>query len=85
MTDQCTNCGASVPDWAQLCGCAKTTDDGNVALITGERDEEDIARGGDGIVYASSPEEAQAIRSQLAAQGASLHGYSAPRRSVEFK
>ena len=43
MTDQCTNCGASVPDWAQLCGCAKTTDDGNVALITGERDEEDIA------------------------------------------
>jgi hypothetical protein len=39
--------------------------DPNARFETNEIDTEDFARGGDGIVYASSPEEADEIRNSL--------------------
>jgi hypothetical protein len=43
-------------------------------LITGEIDLEDLERGGDGIVYAQTPEEAARIRAYLRKIGQPLHG-----------
>ena len=48
--------------------------DPNAHLITGEIDQEELANGGDGIVYADSQAEAERIREELKARGLKLHG-----------
>ena len=48
--------------------------DPNAALITGEYDPVDVEEGGDGIVYAGTPEEAAAIRANIKERGLPLHG-----------